>query len=169
MDSIIHSNDLDEIIKFLKEKNIISIEPPFCLKCEKPLKWKKRGGTGDLYTWKCSSCDSSISMRRNSFLEEFKIPIKKTVKLIHAFAFEHKIEDTCLNLDLSKPTVIKFFRRLREIICFECDIEEMVLGGLGETIEIDESKFMKVKHGKGKDLKRKLVVIYIYYKYSYYF
>ena len=109
------------------------------------------------YAWKCSSCDSSISMRRNSFLEEFKIPIKKTVKLIHAFAFEHKIEDTCLNLDLSKPTVIKFFRRLREIICFECDIEGMVLGGLGETIEIDESKFMKVKHGKGKDLKRKSI------------
>ena len=33
----------------------------------------------------------------------------------------------------------------------------MRLGGLGETVEIDESKFMKVKHGCGKDLKRRLV------------
>ena len=36
-------------------------------------------------------------------------------------------------------------------------MDNMKLGGLGEIIEIDESKFMKVKHGKGKDLKRKLV------------
>lgn len=77
--------------------------------------------------------------------------------MIHAFAFEEKIEDVCLNFDLIIPTVIKFFRRLREIICFECDMQNMKLGGLGEVIEIDESKFMKVKHGKGKDLKRKLV------------
>jgi hypothetical protein len=98
-------------------------------------------------------------MRRNSFLEEFKIPINKFVKLIHAFAFVNTVEDTCLNFDLSKPTVIKFYRRLREIICFELDMENMQLGGLGEIVEIDESKFMKVKHGKGKDLKRKLVII----------
>ena len=35
----------------------------------------------------------------------------------------------------------------------------MKLGGLGEVVEIDESKFMKVKHGRGKDLKRKKVSI----------
>jgi hypothetical protein len=51
-----------------------------------------------------------------------------------------------LKLDLSKPTVIKYFRRLREIICFECDLENMRLGGLGGVVEIDESKFMKTKH-----------------------
>ena len=77
------------------------------------------------------------------------------------FAFEHKIQDTCSELDLSKPTIIKFYRRLREMICFECNVENMRLGetvlcGLGETVEIDESKFMKVKHGCGKDLKRRL-------------
>ena len=83
----------------------------------------------------------------------------KVVKLIHAFAFEHKIEDVCVEIDLSKPTVIKFYRRLREMVAFECDIENLKLGGLGETIEIDESKFMKVKHGVGKDLKRRLVCI----------
>ena len=59
-------------------------------------------------------------MRINSFLEE--IPVKIVVKLIHAFAFEENIVDTYLNLGISKPTAIKFFRRLREIICFECDM-----------------------------------------------
>jgi hypothetical protein len=58
-----------------------------------------------------------------------------------------------LKLDISKPTVIEFFRRLREVICFECDLENMRLGGLGEVVEIDESKFMKTKHNRGKDLK----------------
>ena len=74
------------------------------------------------------------------------------------FAFEHKIDDVCQNLDLSRPTVIKFFRRLREIICLDASIDNIKLGGLGEVVEIDESKFAKVKHGVGKDLKRKLVI-----------
>jgi hypothetical protein len=159
MDSIIHSNDLETIIEYLKNKNIINEEAPFCLKCEKPLKWKKRSGSGDVFTWRCSTSDSTVSMRRKSLLEEFKIPIAKIIKLIHAFAYEESKEDTCLKLDISKPTVIKFFRRLREIICFECDLENMRLGGLGEVVEVDESKFMKTKHNRGKDLKRKLVII----------
>jgi hypothetical protein len=35
MDSILHSNDLETIIEYLKNKNIINKEAPFCLKCEK--------------------------------------------------------------------------------------------------------------------------------------
>ena len=159
MDSILHLNDLETIIEYLKNKNIINKEAPFCLKCEKPLKWKKRSGSGDVFTWRCSTCDSTVSMRRKSLLEEFKIPIVKIIKIIHAFAYEESIVDTCLKLDISKPTVIKFFRRLREIICFECDLKNMRQGGLGEVVEIDESKFMKTKHNRGKDLKRKLVII----------
>ena len=157
MDSIIHSTNLENIIEYLKEKSIINKEAPYCIKCEKKYQWRKRNSTADVNTWKCTTCDSTISLRRGSFLEEFKIPLIKIIKLIHAFAFEHKIDDTCLNLGLSKPTVIKFYRRLREMICFESNIENMKVGGLGETVEIDESKFMKVKHGKGKDLKRRLV------------
>ena len=57
--------------------------------------------------------------------------------------------------------MIKFFRKLREIICYECDVEKMKPGGLGEVVEIVESKFMKTKHNRGKDLKRKLVIIYL--------
>ncbi len=37
---------------------------------------------------------------------------------------------------------------LREIICFECDLENMRLGGLGEVVTIDESKFMKTQQRK---------------------
>ena len=159
MESIIHSTNLDEIISYLKEKGILRSEAPYCLKCDKKFEWRKRGGSNDVYNWKCTKCDATSSIRKDSFLEEFKIPILKIVKLIHAYAFEYKIEDTCSNLELSKPTVIKFFKRMRECICIEVGLENMKVGGLGEVVEIDESKFMKVKHGKGKDLKRKLVIL----------
>ena len=95
MDSILHSNDLETIIEYLKNKNIINKEAPFCLKCEKPLKWKKKYGSGDVITWRCSSCDSTVSTRSKRLLEEFKIPIIKIIKLIHAFAYEESIEYTC--------------------------------------------------------------------------
>lgn len=34
------------------------------------------------------------------------------------------------------------------------------MGGKGKVVEIDESLFVKVKHWKGKDLKRKQVWIF---------
>ena len=119
MDSIIHCNNIDEIIAFLKDKNIINREAPFCMNCNEMFKWRKRNNTKDVFTWLCTKCDSTCSIRRNSFLEEFKVPLLKIVKLIYAFAFEHKIQDTCLELDLSKPKIIKFYQRLKEMICFE--------------------------------------------------
>lgn len=100
------------------------------------------------------------SMRKLSFLDEFRFPIEKNIKLIHAFAFEHKINDTMKNLDLDRKTIMNFNRRLREMICFDMDLENLKLGGPGVAIEIDESKFAKVKHGVGKDLKRDLVWVF---------
>ena len=48
------------------------------------------------------------------------------------FAFEHKIKYTALNLDLGNQVIINFYRRLREIICIETDIENIKLGGIGK-------------------------------------
>ena len=148
-----YENDLEKIINFLKFHKIIPNRGPFCLKDEKQYEWRARKGTSDGFT----RCDAPYSIRNDSILEGIKIPIIKIVKLIHAFAFEHKIDDVCINLAISRPTVIKIFKRLREIICLEADISNIKLGGLGEIVEIDESKFAKVKHGVGKDLKRKFV------------
>ena len=89
MESIIHETDLDIIINFLLQHNIISNKGPFCTKCNKFYEWRKRGGTSDKYTWRCTKCDTPYSIRKDSILEGFKIPIIKIVKLIHAFAFEH--------------------------------------------------------------------------------
>ncbi|CAF0916032.1 unnamed protein product [Brachionus calyciflorus] len=42
--------------------------------------------------------------------------------------------------------------------------EQLVLGGDGKVVEIDESLFVRVKHGKGKDLKRGRVWVFGMYE-----
>ena len=46
MKSVWHSNNLDEIIQYLKEKNIINKEPPFCLNAKRYLYGKNEPVVG---------------------------------------------------------------------------------------------------------------------------
>ena len=58
--------------------------------------------------------------------------------------FNIKLMISVKNLYLGRPTVIKFFKRLREIICLDASIDNIKLGGIGEVVEINESKFAKL-------------------------
>lgn len=100
-----------EIIDFLKEKNVLRKTPPFSLDCKKDMIWYDRADSKDLYTWRCSTCGNTNSMRKYGFLCEFKFPMNKTIKMIHAFAFKYNIKDTCANLNFSNKTVIRFFKK----------------------------------------------------------
>jgi hypothetical protein len=53
------------------------------------------------------------SVRSKSFLEKFKFPLVKVLKLIYSWCLEHKIVDIQESLNLSKPTIIAFFKTLR--------------------------------------------------------
>ena len=42
---IFQTDDLDEIITFLKRYEIIKSNGPYCIKCAKQYEWKKRSGS----------------------------------------------------------------------------------------------------------------------------
>ena len=160
MDQIYNTNNFEEIINYLKEKNIIKNVGPVCSYCNKVKEWRKKADAGDKYGWRCTKCSTFSSIKYNSFLESYKFPIIKTVKLIEAWAFEYKIVDVCSRLDISKPTVIKFFQQLREIACVDLNQQYYLLGGFGKICEMDESLFVKAKHNKGRVLSQKQIWVF---------
>lgn len=51
---------------------------------------------------------------------------------------------------LSENMVSGLFEKLRQICSLSIDKKNLMLGGYGKVIEIDESLYAKVKHWKGK-------------------
>ena len=82
--------EVDEIFTFEQENKLIDDVPSLC-ECGNRFKLKTRNDSGDKYTWRCSVCMKTKSIRHGSFLDGFKYPIKKVLKLIYAWCMEHKI------------------------------------------------------------------------------
>jgi hypothetical protein len=56
-----------------------------------------------------------------------------------------------LNLDqkITKDTVSDIYFKLRQLCSIDIDRKNLMLGGFGKIVEIDESLYAKIKHGKG--------------------
>jgi hypothetical protein len=162
MQDIYFENDVEKIIKFLRDRKILISENPNCSKCGGICKLVIRTDTVEKQSWRCtkSKCQTYLSIRHNSFLDTYKIPLSKCVKLMYAWAMEHKVCDTALTLALSEDTVTKFFKNLRRIVNKSLDIDNVKLGGFAKVVEVDESMFAKVKHNRGKDLSRKQLWVF---------
>ena len=63
------------------------------------------------------------------------------VKAVIELNFNHKLSDTMK---------ISLYAKLRQACSLNIDKENLVLGGIGRIVEIDESLYCKVKHNKGK-------------------
>ena len=75
-----------ETLEFLFQKDLI-VKCRKCKICNKTMNLK-RSKTIDNYRWKCSGkkCNkASISLKKNSFFANFKIPIKFVVLLVYEF------------------------------------------------------------------------------------
>lgn len=62
-------------------------------------------------------------------------------------------------IDISKPTAIKYMQSFNEKCVRDLDKDNMKLGDR-KVVEIDESKFARFKHCRGKDLEIKLVWVF---------
>ena len=63
-------------------------------------------------------------------------------------------------MKISNKTVIKYFKIFRELCIKDLNFDNLQIGGPGVIVEIDESLMAKVKHHKGKDLKRKQIWVF---------
>ena len=126
-----------------------------CLKCSSDMTLKKRPCV-DGFAWRCPnmSCRTYRSVRHGSFFETNRIPIEKIVKLLYHFCTEVQVCQSEKLLDLARTTICDFEQRLRFVCHKFINREKILLGGPGKIIEIDESMFSKVKHHRGKDMKK---------------
>ncbi len=157
---LIQSKDPMEKIEFLREKNIL-VKSYKCtnenckFKGEREMSWKKRTApgsdkpVGDLWWFRCtaSKCTTWKSCRAHSFFEMFQLTLTTLLTLIFNWAMLMKQSDTLEITVVARQTLVSFYQNLRFLVTKAFDRDHVVFGGPGSIVKIDESLYVKVKHG----------------------
>ena len=151
-----------EIIEFLTGKGIIKVpadcnNKPNCK--NNPLVLRERN-VGDKYWWRCTKCLRFTSIRNNSFLSKFNLPLNKCMQLIYHWSLQLIQKDICETVKICKQTLTTFFQEIRLVVVNDLNRDNLILGGPGVEVQIDESMFLRVKHNRGKDLKRQQIWVF---------
>ena len=119
-----------KIIKLLQKKGLLK-ENIICEKCHKIMKLVSNNKYIDNYAWRCRgtipSHDITINIRKDSIFEDIKAPIEVLYYLTFKLFLNNKSINSSLDKakefckvlkkpDVSNKLIIKFYRKLRNII-----------------------------------------------------
>ena len=158
--------DHDRCIEWCKENNLLasSLKCPRA-GCHNALSWTRRASSRDGYEWRCSKrgCNGAASMRQKSWFSGSRLSIEKVLALTYAWAHKftttQAVHETSLDDETtSTETVIDWYNYCREV-CADRIMNHHAgpIGGPGTTVEIDESKFGKMKYHRGHKIEGKWV------------
>lgn len=147
-------NNQENFIKWMQEKNLLA-KKWFCMICKKNYFLQKSNEIQDGYRWKCNGrkCNkSTISLRKNSFFANSKLPLTILIFLIYEWAQNTPIKNVVHELKLNKKTIIDWFRFCRDV-CFQYHTNIKIkkkIGGPGKVVEIDETVVTRRKYNVGR-------------------
>jgi len=120
----------DENGEFLREKGILKTfdSCPFC--------HAKNIGRIRRSFYKCYKCKKEWSVRKDSILEDLKIPFSKFILAVKLFILEAAAHKAHKELDLACNTTHKIYTKLRQCIFKFVSKDDQLLSG---EVEMDES------------------------------
>lgn len=95
------------------------------------------------------TCQTKSSIRKDSFFAKSKLPCSKILRLGWMWLNKLPIGSICNMTSHSTTTVTTFARFYRELVGSILDPEHDTIRGDGVIVEIDESKFGKMKYHRG--------------------
>ena len=133
---------------WLKDKALIksSILCPECVSEMKEVSGKR--------LWRCSKRaahpsgkEVKESQLKGTIFEGARASPETIMELCQCFALKLTYDQTAAETGVSRPTIAKWFSTFREI-CLEkiradTELQDQKLGGVGETVEVDETKVNK--------------------------
>lgn len=122
-----------------------------CKKCIFPMKFRKRKCL-DGYNWRCELCGQWNSIRKGSYFEKSRFALYTIIQLLYHFCMETPLKQVQDMLNVSHSTLVEFNQKIRFTIHKYIEGKNIMLGGNGVIVEIDESMFARVKYYCGKDL-----------------
>jgi len=131
-------------LSFLQTHNLLSTHVCAACQREASLRLERK-----VYRCKNVSCRKEWSCLKGTFFAKSKLAVHKILFLSYHWLAGTTRDNLCLIGGFAKQTVTDFFRSLRELVADALDEEDIVIGGEGIRVELDESKFGKRKYNKG--------------------
>ena len=119
------SNSLEpfEFLNYLMSLGII-IGKRECSNCPdfREMKLYKKKNSPEKFCWRCTKCKKSVSVKKGSFFERFDLPIKTVLEVVDFWAKERKLIDMEESIKISKPTLVRLCRFLRQLCIWDCEV-----------------------------------------------
>jgi transposase-like protein len=131
-------------IRYLQDKGLIASD--VCIICG-----SKASLRIDKKLFRCTkhNCRKQWSCMKFTFFAKTKMNINKILFLVYHWLAGVSRDSIVRIGGFSSATVTDFFGHIRELVADALDDEDIVVGGPGIVVEIDESKFGKRKQNRG--------------------
>ena len=144
------------LINWLREKEWIgNLQGASCEICRlgKLRLQEDKSFSQDGIYWRCSyrGCGKKMSIRKGSWFAKSHLSLAKITKLTYYWVWKYSEELIRHELKIgSSHTAVDWYNFAREVCVDILETNSEQIGGPGEIIEIDESKFGKRKYHRGK-------------------
>lgn len=154
----------DACLQFLK---VLSLIPPDTTACPKCRKSKRKGVLKYREVTekdrKCNlrlicsgggACKYKVSPFTGTFFDgnNCRLPIGTVLTIIYCFLHGFKHTDAARECEVSNNTITDWYNYCREVCTQSLAENSVQIGGVGEVVEIDESKFYRRKYNRGRVL-----------------
>ena len=139
----------------LQEKGLIGGFSIYCVRCfEGRLTLKNDSSYGrDDFIWRCTKkeCGYKVSVRAGSWFENSHLTLKEFVKLTYYWVHKTRQETARRWVRINcEETVVDWYNFCREVCSEVIENENVKISGLGNVVELEESKFGKRKYHKAR-------------------
>ena len=108
--------------------------------------------------FRCARCQKERSIRQGSFFFNANLTLIQILEIMYSYAFETA---TCRALhreiDIESEAITNWRNFIRDVFAEYLLRHPVVIGGVGRTVEIDESAFVKRKHNVGREVRTQWV------------
>ncbi|KAI6656125.1 hypothetical protein LOD99_1458 [Oopsacas minuta] len=143
--------DQDAVIRWLQENGLLA--RGIVCKCGRLMKIGKFSHAAEELGWRCmeKACRKVASLRVGSFFESSNQKLIELIEFIFLWSKDYQTTETFEeNLGWSKSTITDWKNYMRDICVTRYLSYLEHIGGPGEIVEIDESKFGHHKHSRGR-------------------
>ena len=99
--------------------------------------------------WRCPGCKRTVSIRRNSVLENSNISLREFIDIIRQFSESKSVRLAASHANVGENTCRRLYNEMQERMAEEIATRPRI-GGPNTVVEVDEAKFGKRKYNRGR-------------------
>ena len=116
----------------------------------------------DGMVWRCTKCRSRVTIRKHSILMDSKLTLPQFLIFLFLWSRQTKVCDIREELSIASDTASLLCSKMARACDHWYKLTPRKIGGLGHTVQIDETQLSRKKHDKGRAVPGSDVWIFIW-------